>query len=121
MKGRLLILCAAAAALSQIGSAAAAGIDERQANQERRIQQGLASGQLTEREAARLRSNKVERMQERAQGDGVVTPRERARIQHQQDVQSRRIYKQKHDRQRDLNHDGVQDRPARSPRSLAPS
>jgi uncharacterized membrane protein YebE (DUF533 family) len=77
------------------------GIDQRQANQERRIDQGVASGQLNARETARLERGQqhVENMETRAKSDGVVTARERARIQHSQDVQSKRIYRQKHDRQ----------------------
>jgi len=34
-----------------------------------------------------------------AKADGVVTNQERARISHAQDVQSRHIYRQKHDAQ----------------------
>jgi uncharacterized membrane protein YebE (DUF533 family) len=77
------------------------GIDQRQANQERRIDQGVASGQLNARETARLErgQQRVENMETRAKSDGTVTARERARIQHTQDVQSKRIYRQKHDRQ----------------------
>jgi hypothetical protein len=77
------------------------GIDQRQANQERRIDQGIASGQLNARETARLErgQQRVENQETRAKSDGVVTARERARIQHTQDVQSKRIYRQKHDRQ----------------------
>lgn len=76
-------------------------IDKRQANQEQRIDQGIASGQLTEREAARLErgQERVNRMEDRAKSDGVVTNQERARIQHAQDVESRRIYREKHDPQ----------------------
>ena len=91
------------------------GIDQRQANQERRIDQGVASGSLTQREANRLErgQQRVDNMENRAKADGVVTGRERARIQHAQDVQSDRIYRQKHDRQHDFNHNGRVDRPAR--------
>ena len=93
--------------------AATPGIDKRQANQEARIQQGVQSGQLTQREAARLEKGqeRVQKMEDKAKADGVVTKKERARIQHAQDVQSRHIAKQKHDRQHDLNHDGKKDRP----------
>ena len=93
--------------------AATPGIDKRQANQEARIQQGVQSGQLTQREAARLEKGqeRVQKMEDKAKADGVVTKKERARIQHAQDVQSRHIAKQKHDRQHDLNHDGKMDRP----------
>jgi uncharacterized membrane protein YebE (DUF533 family) len=37
-------------------------------------------------------------MENRAKSDGVVTRGERAKIQHTQNVQSKRIYRQKHDR-----------------------
>lgn len=91
------------------------GVDQRQANQERRIDQGVASGSLTQREANRLERGqaRVDRMENRAKADGVVTPGERARLHQAQDVQSRRIYAQKHDRQHDYNHNGVVDRPRR--------
>ncbi|CBE67276.1 MAG: hypothetical protein F9K13_00120 [Candidatus Methylomirabilis oxygeniifera] len=76
-------------------------IDQRQENQERRIDQGVASGQLNEREAARLEKGQahVQQMEDRALADGTVTKRERARIERTQDRQSRRIARQKHDRQ----------------------
>jgi len=38
-------------------------------------------------------------MEANAKADGVVTPRERAKIAHAQNVQSRHIYRQKHDAQ----------------------
>ena len=90
-------------------------VDQRQANQERRIDQGVRSGALTEREAARLDRGQahIDRMEDRAQADGRVTARERRRLDQAQDVQSQRIYREKHDRQHDFNHDGRQDRPAR--------
>ena len=83
-------------------SAATPGIDQRQANQERRIDQGVASGELNAREAARLERGQqhVENMETRAKADGVVTKGERAQIHAAQDRQSARIHRQKHDRQR---------------------
>jgi uncharacterized membrane protein YebE (DUF533 family) len=77
------------------------GIDKRQANQEQRIQQGVQSGQLTDKEAARLEKGqaRVQRMEDRAKADGVVTKQERAQIQHQQNVQSHHIAREKHDKQ----------------------
>lgn len=77
------------------------GIDKRQANQERRIDQGIASGELTKREAARLDrgQDRVDAMENRAKADGVVTRYERRRIHRAQNVESRRIYRQKHDAQ----------------------
>lgn len=90
-------------------------VDQRQANQERRIDQGVASGSLTEREANRLDRGQqhVDNMENRAKSDGVVTRGERARLHQAQEVQSRRIYAQKHDRQHDYNHNGRVDRPRR--------
>ena len=57
-------------------------IDQRQANQDQRIDQGIASGQLNEREANRLNRQQehVNKMEDRAMSDGVMTKRERARV-----------------------------------------
>ena len=88
------------------------GIDQRQANQESRIDQGVASGSLTQREANRLERGQqhVDNMENRAKADGVVTRGERARLHQAQDAQSARIYRQKHDAQHDYNHNGRVDR-----------
>ena len=79
-------------------TAATPGIDKRQANQEKRIQQGVQSGRLTGKEAARLEKGqaRIDRTEQRAKADGVVTKKERARMQHQQNVQSRHIARAKH-------------------------
>ena len=76
-------------------------IDQRQANQEKRIDQGIASGQLNEREANRLdrKQNRIDRMENRAKADGVVTDKERARIGAAQNRASRHIAREKHDGQ----------------------
>lgn len=81
-------------------SAETPGIDQRQANQEKRIDQGIASGQLTEREATRLdrQQDRIDKMENRAKADGVVTNKERARLHAAQDRASRNIARQKHDR-----------------------
>lgn len=77
------------------------GIDQRQANQDQRIDQGIGSGALTRPEARRLErgQNRIERMEGRALADSTVTGKERARIHHAQAVESRRIVRQKHDGQ----------------------
>ena len=88
-----------------IGTAFAEGetpvIDERQMNQERRIDQGIASGQLNEREATRLNNQqeRINKMEDKAKSDGIMTKKERARINAAQDRSSRHIARQKHDRQ----------------------
>lgn len=96
--------------------AATPAIDKRQANQQQRIDQGVKSGELTSKEAARLEKGqaRVQKMEDKAKADGKVTAKERARIHKAQDGQSRKIAREKHDRQRDRNHDGKKDRPARA-------
>ena len=77
-------------------------IDKRQANQERRIEQGEKSGSLTPKEAAHLEKGQahVQKMENKAVADGKVTPKERARIEKAQNQQSRRIHREKHDKQK---------------------
>ena len=84
------------------GQAETPGIDQRQANQEQRIDQGIASGQLTQGEAGRLEQQQqhINTMENKAKSDGVVTKKERARLHAAQDKASKKIYRQKHDRQK---------------------
>lgn len=76
-------------------------IDQRQSNQERRIDQGVQSGQLNQKEAARLDKGqaRVQKMEDKAVADGKVTAKERRKIERAQDKQSRKIAREKHDRQ----------------------
>ena len=73
-------------------------IDNREAKQEQRIDQGIRSGALTPKEEAKLDAGqaKVEKMEEKAKADGTVTKHERKRIKHQQDVQDKKIHNMKH-------------------------
>lgn len=77
-------------------------IDQRQAKQEQRIDQGMASGHLNEREANRLNNQQehINKIEDKAKSDGVVTKKERTRIARAQDRTSRHIAKQKHDSQK---------------------
>jgi hypothetical protein len=76
------------------------GIDQRQTNQEQRVDQGIASGHLNEREADRLNKQQghINRMEDKAKSDGVMTKKERARIVAAQDRAARHIAREKHDR-----------------------
>ncbi|OAH97488.1 hypothetical protein [Methylomonas methanica] len=78
-------------------------IDQRQENQDRRIEQGEASGALTTREANHLENQqmRIERQEEVAKADGVVTAGERARLTHQQNKASHNISRKKHNLKRD--------------------
>jgi hypothetical protein len=95
-------LGAAAQPAAPAAAASTPRIDQRQANQERRIDQGVASGQLTRREAHRLEHQQgaIQRAENRARADGTVTARERARLTHMQDHASANIARQRHDAQR---------------------
>ncbi len=81
--------------------AATPGIDKRQENQQKRIDAGVKSGQLTEREAARMekRQDKLQADKQKAQADGVVTKQERRQLHREADRNSKAIARQKHDRQ----------------------
>lgn len=75
-------------------------IDQRQQNQAARIAKGQATGQLSTREAARMNAGqaKVAGVKANAKADGKVTRAERAAIKREQNKQSRRIAKQKRNR-----------------------
>ena len=84
------------------GATTTPGIDKRQANQEKRIEQGVKSGELTKKEAGRLekRESKLQADKEKAQADGKVTKKERKQLNHEADRDSKAIYRQKHDAQK---------------------
>ena len=96
-------------------AAATPGIDKRQAIQQQRIEQGVKSGELTGKEAARLEKGqeRMQKMEDKAKADGKVTPKEREHLQHAQNQESKKIAREKHDRQHDRNHDGKMDRPGK--------
>ncbi|OHC61578.1 MAG: hypothetical protein A2040_11955 [Rhodocyclales bacterium GWA2_65_19] len=109
----LLIAVLAAFALPVLAQTATPKVDQRQANQQQRIDQGVTSGALTGKEAARLEKGqeRIQTMEDKAKADGKVTPKERERLKQAQNNQSRQIVQEKHDRQHDRNHDGKKDRP----------
>ena len=76
------------------------GIEQRQANQERRIEQGVRDGFITRAEAARLErgQERIRQMERDALANGRFTPYERAEIQSELERQSRRIAELTRDR-----------------------
>ena len=76
-------------------------IDQRQKNQQQRIDQGVKSGELNRKEAARLQKgqDRIQKMENKAAADGKVTAKERAKIEKAQDRESKRIFREKHDKQ----------------------
>jgi len=76
-------------------------LDKREANQQKRIDQGVASGQLTAKETNRLdkREAKLAADEATAKSDGKVTPAERKKLQREANRDSQAIHKQKHNKQ----------------------
>ena len=104
MRTKSLVMLIAAAGIALPAAAQTQStprVDQRQANQERRIERGEKSGALNEKEAARLDKGqaRVQKMEDKAVADGKVTKKERVRLEKAQDRQSRRIYREKHDKQ----------------------
>jgi len=84
--------------------AAAGEIQKRQENQQDRIAAGIASGQLTAREAASLERKEVKLNGEikdfRQDNGGKLTAREYAKVNRQLNALSTNIYRDKHNRYR---------------------
>ena len=96
-----LALISFAASAQTPASSATPRIDAREAKQEKRIEQGVNSGQLTARETLRVEREQkaIEKVEAKAKADGTVTPQERKRLTHMQNKASKDIYRQKHDKQ----------------------
>jgi hypothetical protein len=73
----------------------------RNVNQEKRIEAGVQTGSLTNREVSKLERGQahVDAKQARAGRDGQVTKAEQAGIQRAENRQSKRIHREKHDGQ----------------------
>ncbi len=73
-------------------------LTKRQIQHQKRIGEGIRSGELTAKEAANLelREAKVQADKRAAKADGVVTDAERAKLQAQENRNSRKIYRKKH-------------------------
>jgi len=98
MKKLLAIAMLGALSLPAFAQNTTPQIDQRQANQERRIEQGVRSGQLTRREAARLERGqaRIRQMEQQALADGHISRRERAAIDREQEKQNQLIARLKH-------------------------
>lgn len=95
--GSTLAICAGTAMANTVWYNAGS-INQHQARQEHRINQGVRHGELTAPEYIHLQQgqNRIQRMENTARADGRVSAHERARILHAQAVQSHRIYRLKH-------------------------
>jgi ABC-type microcin C transport system permease subunit YejB len=106
MKRLAMSLTAVAAVLAIAPAAAQAApwqsLNQRQANLEQRIDQGVRSGSLTRQEAQRLRGElaSLDRLETRYRRSGGLDPRERADLDRRFDQLSAQVRFQKHDAQR---------------------
>ena len=77
-------------------------VKNREGRQQKRIEQGVSSGQLTGKETSRLEKEqgKIEADREKALADGKMTKAERAKLTREQNLASHHIYRQKHDAQK---------------------
>jgi hypothetical protein len=71
-------------------------------NQDRRINQGIRSGELTRSEAASLKAEqaRIDALEARARRDGRIDPYERQEIARARENASRHIYAEKHDNEK---------------------
>src|SRR5258707_737440 len=90
-------------------------IDQREAQQQQRINEGRRDGSLTRSEANRLQQsdNRIDRYEARARSDGVVTSSERQRLDGMLDRQGRAIHNERTDGQRADSRGGWGDRDGR--------
>ncbi len=101
-----IISTAIAATALSVGFAAHAAdpapVIQRDVNQQQRIEQGLKSGELNTKEAARLERGeaKIDNMEKKALSDGNMSAAEKARIERAQNAESKKIYSEKHDAQK---------------------
>ena len=98
MKKILTVAVLAALSLPAIAQTSTPQIDQRQDRQERRIEQGVRSGELTPRETARLERGqaRIRQMERQALADGRISRRERAAIDREQDKHNQLIARLKH-------------------------
>ena len=94
----IVLVSLAVAGSTALAQAPAPRATKRQVKQEARIHEGVKSGELTKGETARLQAQqmKINRDKKRAKADGVVTPREKAKLKLEKNRASKNIYLKKH-------------------------
>ena len=75
-------------------------VNQRQGVQQKRIHQGIKSGELTKGEVVKLeqQQKRVQKHKELVKSDGVVTKKERKGLRLHQQKASQNIYRKKHNR-----------------------
>jgi Ni/Co efflux regulator RcnB len=98
----LTFVVVAGASAASMAQTATPRVNTRERHQQRRIRQGVRSGELTKREAAKLEHQqaKTEAAEAAAKADGRVTSKERRHLRNRTRHTNRSIYRQKHDAQK---------------------
>ena len=101
IKLSLAVTVASLMSAGAFAQSAAEHDQQRDVNQQQRIEQGLKSGELSTQEASRLEREQqhIDRMEARDLKDGKMSAGEQLRLDRAQNAASADIYKQKHDAQ----------------------
>ena len=77
-------------------------VKAREENQAKRIDQGVASGELTAKETEHLEKGeaKIEAVREEALSDGKMSRHEKKKLNHMENRQSKRIHHAKHNKKK---------------------
>lgn len=96
-----LLIPIALTVVMQVNAQSTPRVDHRQHHQNARIRYGVATGELTRREAIKAHCDQrhIRRAERRMKADGHVTYRERRRLHHQQNQASRELRRNTHDAQ----------------------
>ena len=75
-------------------------VDRRERRQQARIQEGVKSGELTGKEAAKLEAQqgKIQKDEMKAKADGTISPAERMKLKREQNRANRNINRKKHNK-----------------------
>jgi hypothetical protein len=95
------VAIAIASLAASAGGTATPRVDQREADQQKRIDAGVASGQLNARETNRLdkQQARIASTEAKDKADGTVTKSERAELHRMQRRANKNVYAQKHDAQ----------------------
>ncbi len=95
----VMLVGATAPVFAQTGTATPK-VTKRQMVQQKRIRQGVKSGELTKGEAAKLEKGekKIQAEKKAMKADGKVTPQERAKLHRDLNKESRAIKRLKHNK-----------------------
>ncbi len=95
---RTILLMAGSFFLMSASPVLSASVQEREENEQHRIDQGAKKGKLTPQEQERLKNQQeqIEKERQDAREDGKVTKKEKKQIHHDQNQLGQDIHKKKH-------------------------